>query len=99
MFDPNSRYYHVPTATMTVIRRDGTPMDIRYLTRRFIPPSTGATTVVEHTVSEQDRLDTITARYLDDPTQFWIVCDANDVLRPAELERVGRLIKITMPNE
>jgi hypothetical protein len=99
MFDPTSRYYNVPTTTVTAIRRDGTPVEIRFLRRRFIPSAAGDTTVVEHTVNEQERLDTITARYLDDPTQFWIVCDANGVLRPAELERVGRVIKITMPNE
>jgi hypothetical protein len=97
MFDPSSRYYNVATATLTVTRPDGTAVDIRYVRRRFIPSADGETILVEHTVSQQERLDNITARYLDDPTQFWRVCDANVVLRPDELERIGRVIRITMP--
>ena len=98
MFDPSSRYYNLPTATLTVTGPDGTPIEIRYVQRRFIPSAEGETTLLEHTVSEQDRLDNITARYLDDPVQFWRVCDANVVLRPEELERIGRVIRITMPS-
>jgi hypothetical protein len=98
MFDPSSRYYNLPTTTLTVTGRDGTPVEIRYVRRRFIPSADAETTLLEYTVSQQDRLDNITARYLDDPTQFWRVCDANVVLRPEELERIGRVIKITMPN-
>jgi hypothetical protein len=98
MFDPSSRYYNLPTTTLTVIQRDGTAVEIRYLRRRLIPSADGETVLLEHTFSQQDRLDNITARYLDDPTQFWRVCDANVVLRPEELEQIGRVIKITMPN-
>ncbi len=61
--------------------------------------SDGLTTLVEHSVTQGERLDTITARYLGDPTQFWRVCDANDVLQPTELtEEVGNIIKIAMPH-
>ena len=98
MFDPTSRYYNLPTATLTVIGRDGTPVEVRYLQRRFIPSADGETILLEHTFTQGERLDNITARYLDDPTQFWRVCDANLVLRPEELERIGRVINITMPN-
>jgi len=98
MFDPTSRYYNLPTTTLTVIARDGTPVEVRYLQRRFIPSADGETTLLEHTFTQGERLDTITARYLDDPTQFWRVCDANGVLRPEELERIGRVIKITISN-
>jgi len=50
-------------------------------------------------VTQGERLDTITARYLGDPTQFWRVCDANDVLQPTELtEEVGNVIKIALPH-
>jgi hypothetical protein len=97
MFEPNSRYYNLATITLSVTRPDGTPGEIRYLRRRFIPTA-DETTIVEHTVTEQDRLDNITARYLSDPTQFWRLCDANVVLRPDELERVSRVIRITLPN-
>jgi hypothetical protein len=98
MFDPTSRYYNLPTATLTMIGRDGTPVEVRYLRRRFIPPAGGEPIVLEHTFTQGERLDNITARYLDDPTQFWRVCDANVVLRPEELERIGRVINITTPN-
>ena len=97
MFEPTSRYYNVPTTTLTVTRADGTSVEVRYARRRFIAPADGDPVLLEHTVTEQERLDTITARYLDDPAQFWRVCDANVVLRPGELERVGRVIRITMP--
>jgi hypothetical protein len=97
MFEPTSRYYPLATATLTVTRPDGTRVEIRYVRRRIIPPADGDTVLVEHTVTEQERLDHITARYLDDPTQFWRVCDANVVLRPDELERVGRTIRLVMP--
>jgi hypothetical protein len=47
---------------------------------------------------EGERLDNLTARYLGDPTQFWRVCDANEVFRPDELtETPGRTIDIAMP--
>lgn len=97
MFEPTSRYYHLPTGTLTVTRPDGTEIEVRYVRRRLIPFAEGDPVVVEHTVSQQERLDNITARYLDDPTQFWRVCDANVALRPHELERIGRVIVITMP--
>jgi hypothetical protein len=98
MFDPSSRYYNLPTATLTVIGGDGTPVEIRYLQRRFIPSADGETILLEHTFTQGERLDNITARYLDDPTQFWRICDANLVLQPEELERTGRVIKITIPS-
>lgn len=97
MFDKNSRYYNLETATMTITDREGMPREIRYLRRRFIPSSEGMVTLVEHPVSQGDRLDNITARYLGDPTQFWRLCDTNNVLRPDELEEIGRTIKISLP--
>ena len=98
MFDPTSRYYNVPTTTLTVMGGDGTPVQVRYLRRRFISSPDDETILLEHTFTQGERLDNITARYLDDPTQFWRVCDANLVLRPEELERTGRVIHITIAN-
>ena len=97
MFDPTSRYFNVETAKRTVIDRDGRERVIAYKLRRIIPSVEEQPTIAEHTVSEGDRLDTITYRYLGDPTQFWRLCDANLVLRPTELEVVGRVIRVTMP--
>jgi hypothetical protein len=44
-----------------------------------------------------ERLDHIAARYLGDPTQFWRICDATAVIRPAELEEPGERLPISMP--
>ena len=98
MFNPNSRYYNLPTATIIVIGRDGEPIEIRYVQRRFLPSVEGETLLKEHTFTAGERLDTITARYLDDPSLFWRVCDSNLVLKPEELEQVQRVIRITLPN-
>ena len=39
MFDPTSRYYTIEVATMTLIDSDGLLREIRFVKRRFIPPS------------------------------------------------------------
>ena len=94
MFPINSRYYGI--ATVTVETQDG--KQIVFLRRRFVPPPERFDLLTEHTVSEGERLDNITALYLGDPEQFWRVCDANGVIRPEELtETVGRKIRITLP--
>ncbi len=98
MFNSTSRYYNLPTTTLTVIDQDGVAVEISYLQRRFIPSTDGETTLLEYTVTQGERLDNITARYLGDPTMFWRVCDTNTVLRPEELEKLGRVIKIALPN-
>jgi hypothetical protein len=97
MFDPTSRYAGLPIATTTVTDATGAPREIAYVRRRFIPSSEGQPVLLEHTVAEGDRLDTITARYLGDPTQSWRICDANGVFRPQELTaRPGRTIVIVL---
>lgn len=98
MFEPTSRYARIENATLTLLDDSKRPRQIVYKRRRFIPASDGATTLVEHTVAQGERLDNITARYLGDPTQFWTVCDANAVLEPAELEELGRSVRIALPN-
>jgi hypothetical protein len=95
-FDPGSRYYEVETATRTVTDAEGNDRVLRYKRRRAIPPQDDLPTLAEHRVTEGDRLDNITARYAGDPTLFWRLCDANAVLRPDELEAVGRIIRIAM---
>jgi len=97
MFDKTSRYASCETATLNVTETDGTTREIRYARRRFVPPADGMTVIVEHTFTQGERLDAITAKYLGDPTQFWRVCDANEVMVPEELEEVGRTIRIAMP--
>jgi len=97
MFDSTSRYAACETAVMEVTDPDGTMREIRYARRRFIPPAEGMTPLVAHSVNQGERLDNITARYLGDPTQFWRVCDANEVMDAGELEVIGRMIQIAMP--
>ncbi len=94
MFPINSRYYGI--ATVTLETQDG--KQIVFLRRRFVPSPERFDLLTEHTVSEDERLDNITAIYLGDPEQFWRICDANGVIRPEELtETVGRRIRITLP--
>ncbi len=98
MFDATSRYYSVGVRTVTRKNRSGTPRQIRYAARRFLPRPEEQTLLVEHSVREGERLDTVTARYLGDPTQFWRVCDANGALDPEDLTASpGRVLRIAAP--
>ena len=48
-------------------------------------------------MTEGDRLDNVTARYLGDPEQFWRLGDANTEMRADELTtEVGRRLKATL---
>jgi hypothetical protein len=98
MFDSTSRYTNIATTTISVPDPDDGTREIRYVKRRIIPQSESMTTLVEHTVAQGERLDVVTARYLGDPTQFWRVCDANNILQPEDLEETGRVIKIAVPD-
>lgn len=97
MFDPTSRYAGCEIATHKETAPDGTAREIRYVRRRFLPSAQAMTVLVEHTVTQGERLDNITAKYLADPTQFWRICNANEAMDPGELEERGKSIKIAMP--
>lgn len=93
-FPPNSRYARIETTTWTAPegRR------IVYLRRRFAPAPGDLGTAGEHVVVQGDRVDTIAARYIGDPEQFWRVCDGNGALSPTEVtEVVGRRVRIPLP--
>jgi len=93
-FPSTSRYYNFETETLE------TPdhRTIVFLKRRFLPQPESYSLLQEHVVSEGDRLDNLTARYLGDPEQFWRICDANRAMRPDELtETIGRRLRITLP--
>ena len=93
-FPPNSRYYGLPTTTLTL--PDGRM--VTYLTRRLVPPPERFALLKQHTVVQNDRLDNLAARYFNDPVQYWRLCDANRALRPDELTAtIGRLLRITLP--
>lgn len=98
MFEKTSRYFSIADATIEVREADGSVREIAYKLRRFVPPADASTVIAEHTHSQGERLDVITARYLTDPTQFWRLCDANDAMRPDELtETPGEIIHIPFP--
>lgn len=98
MFDRTSRYSGLPLASAVVTGADGQPRTVRYVTRRFIPPAESAVTLATHLVAQNDRVDSLTARYFNDPTQLWRICDANGVLRVAELtDPPGRALRVPLP--
>jgi hypothetical protein len=94
MFQFTSRYYNLPTATWQA--PDG--RTIVYVLRRFAPQPDSLTLLQQHVVVGGDRLDNLTAQYLDDPEQFWRIADANNAMQPDELtQTVGRVLRITLP--
>jgi hypothetical protein len=94
MFLITSRYYGIPVASFETVA----DLTIAYVRRRFVPPPERFELLQEHTVSEGERLDQITAQYMGEPEQFWRIADANDAMQPDELTRpVGRRIRITLP--
>jgi hypothetical protein len=94
MFSSTSRYYNLEQVKFET--PDG--RTIVYVRRRFVPPAERFALLTEHTVTQGERLDNITAQYLGDPEQFWRICDANNAMRPDELtEAVGRRLRITLP--
>lgn len=93
-FPPTSRYHNIETAVLD--RAD--EKTVVYLKRRFIPASDRFVLLQEHVVTQGDRLDNITARYYNDPLQFWRICDANNAMKPNGLtEVIGRRLRITLP--
>lgn len=96
MFPVTSRYYGIEIATFEVA--DG--QTVNYLRRRFLPDSAKAVTLTEHVVTQGDRLDNVTARYLTNPEQFWLVCDANNAMLPDDLtaeSQIGHRLRIPLP--
>jgi len=93
-FSAASRYASIEVAEHTADNGDRIP----YLRRRFVPPSSAFELLEEHRVMQGERLDLIAARRIGDPQMYWLICDANDAIRPEELiETVGRTLRITLP--
>lgn len=90
---PGSRYAGIEQATY--LRPDGSM--VPYLKRRFLPREPGPA-LTSHVVEAGERPDTIAARHLADPEQYWRICDANVVLHPRELiAEIGRRLRIPLP--
>ena len=94
MFEPNSRYYNLETATWTTAEGE----QIVYKRRRFLPHGEDLPLLVEVTVTQGDRIDNITARTLGDPEAFWRIADANNAMDPDDLTtEPGRFIRVPIP--
>jgi hypothetical protein len=91
---PNSRYYRLATATMTM--PDG--REVRYLQRRLIPQPDRYATLRQYATVQGDRIDTLANDQLGDPLLYWILCDANGAFEPDALTaKPGRVLRITLP--
>ncbi len=94
MLAQTSRYFSVGTETIVTPSGD----TIVYFLRRFVPPPERFVPLQVYTVKQADRLDNITAQFLNDSEQYWRVCDANRAMRPEDLTAVlGRKLRITLP--
>jgi hypothetical protein len=80
MFARNSRYYQLGTYNVTLA--NGKTV---VTTRLPLPPTSPVPLSGYYTVQQNDRLDTIAARYLADGTLFWQLCDANNSLSAGSL--------------
>ncbi len=79
MFDNNSRYSGLATYQTT------TP-DGRTVVATTIPLPGAEVSAGLHRRVTGDRLDLLAARYLNDPTTFWRICDLNAAPVAASIE-------------
>ncbi|MEP0824672.1 MAG: hypothetical protein HRF40_04235 [Nitrososphaera sp.] len=94
MFEPTSRYFSVEDASIET--KDGGK--VTYKKRRFVPDWSEMALLHELRVNDGDRLDSIAARVVGDPEQFWRICDANNIMHPLELtNEPGKSIRIARP--
>lgn len=95
-FPADSRYY--AARTLSYVTPAGET--ITYLARRIVPQpgAPNFATIATHSVRQGDRLDLIAAKYLGDPLIFWLICDANGAIDPADLvATIGTVLSITTP--
>jgi hypothetical protein len=92
-FPPSSRYHGLKFGVWTAADGSEHP----FVLRRFLPPPDRFALLHLHVVKQRERLDHIAAAEFGDPEQFWLLCDANNAMRPAELEEPDRVLRITLP--
>lgn len=94
MFDTTSRYAELETLQLTL--PDG--RKVSYKERRFLPQGRQMQILGEITLLPGERLDQVAARTLGDPEAYFRICDANDVMNPAELaEQTGLVLRVPIP--
>lgn len=79
MFTPASRYYK--TTTYNAVLPSGA-----VVTALVIPGTRSPAPIGFHPRALGDRLDLLAVKYLNDPTGFWRLCDANNSLVADALE-------------
>jgi hypothetical protein len=71
VFSPDSRYVNQPTYLVTL--PNGTSVSV------VVPPLPSPVPVVGYATATGDqRLDLVAVKYLNAPTGFWRLCDANN---------------------
>ena len=95
-FPPNSRY------NAGSIRQYTTPSGdiVEFVGRRIIPDISLYQPLDRHRAIASERIDQVADGFYGDPEQYWRICDANGIERPAEaLDPVGRLLLVPLPLE
>lgn len=88
MLFSGSRYADTPVATPPI----GDETTRKALQLRTAPPTPA---VLEHVVSQGERLDQLAARFYGDPRRYWLILDANpEILDPFGLLTPGRRIRV-----
>jgi hypothetical protein len=94
MFDFDSRYYPIETATTTGLDGRAVP----YVRRRFLPPPERLPTLATAPVTEGVRLDQIAGQAYGAPEQFWQIADASAMMNPFEaMVEIGRALILPLP--
>ena len=94
MFDFTSRYYKLSTSIFV----SGDGKQISYKQRRFLPQGEQLPLLQEFTVTQDDRLDLISATTLGNAEYYWRLADANNTMNPSELtEDIGRVLRVPVP--
>jgi hypothetical protein len=90
MFDPSSRYYAIGNAEHVTETGDR----LIYKKRRFLPQRQPRPTDRQAVVRAGERLDTIAARMLGDPLQFWRIADSSSAMNPFDLAEPGKALEV-----
>jgi hypothetical protein len=84
MFTPDSRYVSQPTYTIQL-------PDGRHVSAVVVPAPTQPAIIGYSQTPRGERLDLIAVQYLNSPTGFWRLCDANNALLAGALSARPRI--------